>query len=339
MSEILKHFTFEFKAGRDLEIAEVEAFFDSVISCTDESVLIELLSAWNSKGSSDDELFEIAKLMRRRMKTISSEQTNVVDIVGTGGSGTKSFNVSTAAAFVIAGAGIPIAKHGNRAATNNSGSADVLTTLGINIDVTPEVTENCLNELGICFMYAPLFHKLSPALAKARRELRQPTIFNNLGPLCNPAGAQHRIIGVWSDTLVHKTARVLERLGSGRSWVVFGREGIDEIALYGQTEVADLSSEGITTRTIDSAEIGANPRNEDLPRRLSALESARIVHDILSNNRCGEDAEQLVLINAAAAIYVAGKSLDIREAYLCAEESIRSGTAIKKLTALINATN
>ena len=275
----------------------------------------ELLIRWQAKGTSEDELFGLAGLMRSRMKRIRSNADIVVDIVGTGGSRSKTFNVSTAAAFVIAGTGITVAKHGNRAATSNAGSADVLEVLGVNADISPERTEKCLRELGICFMFAPRFHSLSPTLAAVRRRLGRPTVFNNLGPLCNPAGATHQIIGVWNRDHIDLTARVLSRFGSKGSWVVHGDNGLDEIAL-GQTHVAKIEGDNIISTKITPADFGAKTYNGNAPKTSSAIESAGLIRRILENKMTADDAETLVLINAAAAIHVAGKAPDLRRTAL-----------------------
>src|SRR5688572_14970950 len=177
---ILLHYIDEFRSGFDLDPAEAETLFDAIMSSPDVDGIADLLRAWNEKGVVEEELFQFASIMRRRMKRIHSGRAPLVDIVGTGGSAVKSFNVSTAAAFVIAGAGVAVAKHGNRAATSKCGSADVLAALGIDVDVEPHVSERQLNEHGLCFMFAPRFHSLSPTLAAARRSIGAPTIFNNL---------------------------------------------------------------------------------------------------------------------------------------------------------------
>ena len=205
-ANILKHYVEEFGACRDLAGDDTQAFFDCLIAEQDEPLLGNILTSWEAKGTTEDEIFALASIMRLRMKRIESRNASVVDIVGTGGSRAKTFNVSTAAALVVAGAGVSVAKHGNRAATSSSGSADVLELLEVNADVSPETAERCLNEHGICFMFAPRFHSLSPTLAKARRAFGKPTIFNNLGPLCNPASAKHQVVGVWDENLLEKTA-------------------------------------------------------------------------------------------------------------------------------------
>jgi anthranilate phosphoribosyltransferase len=335
---MLKHYTTRFRNGHDLEPADAEALFDAIMIELDESVLVELLDSWNAKGASIDELFAFAAIMRRRMKRISSTHTKLVDVVGTGGSRGKTFNVSTAATFVIAAAGVPVAKHGNRAASSNSGSADVMSALGIDIDTAPEVAERCLNDLAICFMFAPRFHALSPVLAAARRALGRPTIFNNLGPLCNPAGAPHQLIGVWDRGMLEPTAKVLARLGTSRSWIVHGEDGLDEISLSAKTCVAEVTGERVTHFEISAEDFGIEGTGE-VPSGCSSKESAALISEILRDQRTVQAAEKLVLVNAAAAIYLAGSASTIAGAYRMAEQTIRSGAARKKLTSLAEATS
>lgn len=335
MSErLLQRYVTEFRSGNDVSPDDVENLFDALISSDDVKLIADLLAGWEEKGATDDELFLFASIMRRRMKRIDARSGNVVDIVGTGGSRVKSFNVSTAAAIVISGAGVPVAKHGNRAATSKTGSFDCLSLLGINADVEPSVTQKCFDELGICFMFAPRFHALSPTLAEARRAFAQPSIFNNLGPLCNPASAPHQVIGVSKSDLINKTANALARLGTKRSWIVHGENGLDEIALLGETPVAEITDSIIETFAITAKDFGVESVAKNLPSNCSATESANVIKEILDNKRRGDDVEKLVLINAAAAIYIAGITSDLRGAYLIAEESLRSGASMEKLTKL-----
>jgi len=331
---ILEHYLEEFRHGIDVDATEAETLFDALIGCSDENLLAETLKAWNTKGTTENEVFAFASLMRERMKRIESKHETFTDIVGTGGSGSKTFNVSTAAAFVIAGTGLPVAKHGNRAATSRSGSADVLSTLGIIVDVDPIDAECHLNKYGLCFMFAPRFHSLSPTLAAARRSLGRPTIFNNLGPLCNPASAPHTVIGVSDKHLLESTANVLVRLGEKRSWVVYGENGLDEIALKGTTLVAEIDDDEVDIFEITAADFGVYTLGKDLPSKCSAEKSAEMIVSVLSNEMKDRDAERLVLINAAAAIYVAGIATDLLDAYSVAETSIRSGSALQKLNDL-----
>lgn len=328
---ILEHYLEEFQHGLDVDAAEAETLFDALIGSGDQKLLAETLEAWNAKGTTEDEVFAFASLMRERMKRVESKHETFADIVGTGGSRSKTFNVSTAAAFVIAGAGLPVAKHGNRAATSTSGSADVLSTLGINPDIDPSESGRHLNDHNLCFMFAPRFHSLSPTLAAARRSLGRPTIFNNLGPLCNPASTPHTVIGVWDKHLLESTANVLLRLGSKRSWVVYGERGLDEIALKGTTLVAEIKDDTIDLFEISAADFGVYTLGKDLPSKCSAEESAKMIGSVLRNQMKDRDAERLVLINAAAAIYVAGFATDLTESYSLAEASIRNGSALQKL--------
>lgn len=331
---ILEHYLEEFEHGHDVDAAEAETLFDALVGSDDQQVLAATLEAWNAKGTTEDEVFAFASLMRERMKRVESTHETFTDIVGTGGSGSKTFNVSTAAAFVIAGAGLPVAKHGNRAATSSSGSADVLSTLGINVDIDPSESQRHLNDHGLCFMFAPRFHSLSPTLAAARRSLGRPTIFNNLGPLCNPASAPHTVIGVWDKHLLETTANVLAKLGAKRSWVVYGENGLDEIALKGSTLVAEIGDDMVELFEITAADFGVYALGNDLPSKCSAEESAKMIESILKNDMKDRDPERLVLINAAAAIRVAGVATNLSEAYSIAETSVRNGSAHQKLNDL-----
>lgn len=333
---ILEHYLDQFQSGFDVDPAEAEVLFDALISGENQLLLTRVLLAWDEKGTTEDELFAFASIMRGRMKRINSVHETFVDAVGTGGCRSKTFNVSTAAAFVIAGAGLPVAKHGNRAATSRSGSSDVLGALGINVDIDPSISETNLNTHGLCFMFAPRFHSLSPTLAAARRAVGHPTIFNNLGPLCNPAAAPHHVIGVWDKHLLESTARVLSRLGAKRSWVAYGENGLDEIALKGNTLVAEVDGEKVDIFEITAADFGISTNARDLPSACSVDESCDVINSILNNDLNCRDAEMLVLINAAAAIYVAGNADSLPDAYGLAEESVRSGDALEKLFLMRN---
>lgn len=327
-----------FQNGEHLSEHDAEGFFDSLLAEENEDLLARILIAWNAKGVIEDELFFLASIMRQRATKVTSKHTNFVDAVGTGGSLAKTFNVSTAAAFVIAGAGVPVAKHGNRAATSNSGSADVLGELGVNPSVNASIAGECLNTLGICFMFAPNFHKLSPVLGKIRRELGVPTIFNNLGPLCNPASAPHQIIGVWHEELVEKTANVLARLGTKRSWVVHGEDGLDEITLAGKTQVAEIEGNRIRHFEISPNDFGIDAEPLGPAKRTTPRASADLIRSTLRGTG-GTAATNLVLINAAAPIYLAGKANNLAEGIKYAKASIESGAALRKLDELIAATN
>lgn len=334
MANSLEKFLEILSAGRDLSESEAVEFFTTLQTETEnESLIAAALLALEAKGSTGDELYAMAKLMRSRAVKVNSNHETFVDIVGTGGSSAKIFNVSTAAAFVIAGADLPVAKHGNRAATSNCGSADVLSSLGVNPAVDGRAAEKCLNEIGICFMFAPNFHALSPILGKVRRKLGVPTIFNNLGPLCNPANAPHQIIGVWNRDLVEKMARVLAKLGTTKSWIVHGSDGLDEITLNGNTSVAEISGDKVEIFEISPADFGLENAAFSFSK-CSPTDSAKIISDILHGDPVDENARNIVLINAAAAIYIAGKANDLRDAFSTAKESLESGEALAKLESL-----
>lgn len=327
----LENFQKILSSGKDLSESEAVEFFIALQTETaNESLIAAALLAFEAKGATIDEIFAMARLMRNRAVKVNSTHEIFVDIVGTGGSKAKIFNVSTAAAFVIAGAEIPVAKHGNRAATSGSGSADVLSEIGVNPAIEAAIAEKCLNEIGICFMFAPNFHALSPVLGKVRRELSVPTIFNNLGPLCNPANAPHQILGVYRRDLVEKTAEVLARLGTKKSWIVHGSDGLDEITLNGTTFVAEIADGKVKTFEISPADFGLKNTTFNFAG-CSATESAKIILDVLNNEAADENARNIVLINAAAAIYIAGKASDLRDAFDIAEASLRNGKALEKL--------
>lgn len=329
----------EFLSGRHLDADAAEQFLDSLMVETDEPLLADIFRLWNDKGIVENEIYLIARIMRDRCTKVNSQHETFVDIVGTGGSKSKTFNVSTAAAFVVAGAEIPVAKHGNKAATSNSGSADVLSALGIEPAVDAAIAERCLNEIGICFMFAPNFHRLSPTLGKVRRGLGFPTIFNCVGPLCNPANAPHQLIGVWSDELVPKMANALARLGTEKSWVVHGSDGLDEITLNGPTKVAEVSDGSVKLFEVSPDDFGLPAFNFSDVRTGNAEESSALIMDVLSGKSGNKTAVNLVAINAAAAMCAVSNETDLPGAYSNAMRSINSGAAQDTLDRLIEMTN
>ena len=333
---ILNKYVETFRSHRDLDKADAESFLDALIEETDEVLLADVFRAWNEKDIAEEEIYEIARIMRSRCTRVATKHETFVDIVGTGGSRSKTFNVSTAAAFVAAGAGVPVAKHGNKAATSNSGSADVLSALGIEPSVDAETAGRCLDDIGICFMFAPNFHRLSPTLAKVRRGLGFPTIFNCVGPLCNPAGAPHQLVGVWTDELVPRMARALARLGTKRSWVVHGSGGLDEISLNGSTLVAEV--DGGSVRTFELL-VPNNSYASNGIHAGSAQQSAELIRSVLEGVHQGKAAEAIVVTNAAAALYLSGTTSNIDDGYRIAAEAIQSGTALEKLNQLASAVN
>ncbi|MFL6229157.1 MAG: anthranilate phosphoribosyltransferase [Pyrinomonadaceae bacterium] len=328
--------------GEDLSREESGALLDSLIDGTATDAQIgSALVALAMKGETVEELAGMATAMRARASRINARHTCFIDTAGTGSSRAKTFNVSTAAAFVIAGAGLAVAKHGSRAATSRSGSADVLAALGVNVSATSAVSAACLDAHGVCFMFAPLYHAATARVAGVRRELGVHTTFNLLGPLTNPAGAPRQIIGVWHESLVEKLARTLAALGTERAWVVHGEDGLDEVTVAGKTLVGEArGGEGGGVRLFEIA-----PEDFDLPREPleglrggDAEENARIIRAVLAGER-RDAARSLVVANAGAALYVGGAAEDTRAAARLASESIDSGAALEKLERLIEATN
>ena len=334
MSNILHHYVAEFGKKIDLKAADTEEFFDALIGGSDEELIASVFLGWNDKGIAEDEIFNVASLLRQRCRNITSHRKDLVDIVGTGGSKAKTFNVSTAAAFTIAGHGIPVAKHGNKAATSSSGSADVLAELNVDAAALPEISERNLHDFGICFMFAPNHHRLSPTLGKVRRGPGFPTIYNCVGPLCNPANTPFQIIGVWDREIMAKMANALARLGTKKSWMVHGRDGLDEITLAGKTYVVEVDGKNVREFEITPSDFGVNAASTDHFRVSSPTESAKMIENILSGNALNKPVQDIVTVNAAAAIFISGNANDLKDAVGLARESIRSGKAAAKLDAL-----
>lgn len=337
MTSILGKYIGRFKIGGSVEPADAEAVLDAMITETDGSVLAEVLSEWNKKGIEEEEIYSFAKIMRERMTKVNARHENFVDIVGTGGSLAKTFNVSTAASFIVAGARVPVAKHGNKAATSNSGSSDVLSELGIDPSVDPSTAERCLNEIGICFMFAPNYHRLSPTLGNVRRRLGFPTIFNCVGPLCNPASAPHQLIGVWERDLVSKIGNALARLGTKKSWIVYGEGGLDEISISGPTVVAEIENKTVRNFEISPEHFGLEASPTDHLRSNDANHSSKTILKVLLGSPHLRSAEDIVLINASAAMHIAGSGDSLADAVSIAKESLRSGNAHRKLEELAKA--
>ncbi|CAN5710234.1 anthranilate phosphoribosyltransferase [soil metagenome] len=328
--------------GQDLSRADAAALLGAALDeqATDAQIAAAL-AVLAVKGETVDELTGMAEAMRERAVRITSRHENFIDTAGTGSSYAKTFNVSTAAAFVCAGAGLPVAKHGSRAATSRSGSADVLTELGVNVQVAPEVSELCLNEIGICFLFAPLYHQATKRVADIRRQLGVHTTFNLLGPLTNPAGAPRQIIGVWNRALLEPLAHTLLALGRTRAWVLHGSDGLDEVTTAGETYVAEVADGEVRLRQISPDDFGVPVISTlDELRGGSAADNAAIIRAVFTGARDGklDAARDLITVNAAAAIYVGGVAANLREAADRARESIASGAALGKLQALIERT-
>jgi anthranilate synthase component 1 len=339
----LRDLTLRLMRGENLSRGEAANFLRCLLNprATDAQIAAALTSL-SLKGETFDELAGMAEAMRNRALPLRSRHVRFVDTAGTGSSAAKTFNISTAAAFVIAGAGLPVAKHGSRAATSRCGSADVLQALGVNTVAPLEIVERCLNEHEICFMFAPLFHAATARVAHVRRELGIHTAFNLLGPLTNPARAPFQILGVCQFSLLERVASALARLGVEKAWVVHGADGLDEITIADKTYVAACSSTGdVETFTVSSEDFGLERQRFDGFRPEGPQEAAQLIRAILRGDKtkATSAARDLVIINAAAALYLAGVAPHLRHAAILARESIDSGRAASRLDALVRETN
>ena len=297
------------------------------------------ITALRMKGETIEEISGAAMVMREKATRIATgvavdKGEILVDTCGTGGDSSGTFNVSTATAFVVAAAGIPVAKHGNRSVSSQCGSADVLEALGVNLNLTPEQVGACVKEAGIGFLFAPMLHGAMKYAIGPRREIGIRTIFNVLGPLTNPAGANVQLLGVYSPDLCEKLARVLGRLGSLRALVVCGAGNVDELTVTGDTEVAELSDGEVRTYTVCPEDMGLNrSRLVDLKGGDTPEESARILRDILSGAE--GPRRSMLLLNSGAALYIAGKAPGLKTGVELAARILDSGAALAKLEALV----
>jgi anthranilate phosphoribosyltransferase len=289
------------------------------------------LVALRLKGETVEEITGAAAVMRARVDPVRVDREVFVDTCGTGGDGRHTFNISTAAAFVVAGAGVCVAKHGNRAVSSRSGSADVLAALGVNVEASKEVVERCIAEAGIGFLFAPRLHPAFKAIAGVRRELGVRTVFNLLGPLANPAGARHQVMGVYEPRWVPIIGGVLAALGAAHAFVVHG-EGLDEIAVTGMTHVCEVKGGGTERYSMLPEDLGLQRHPLEALLGGDAAQNARILTDVLA----GQDGapRDAVLANAAAALVAAGAADSLRRGVQVAAESIDRGAAREKLTRL-----
>ena len=325
--------------GKDLTRMEAEEIMAEIMSGkATEAQIASFLTALRMKGETIEEITAFASVMRKFCYQIHPKVTGtLVDIVGTGGDRIKTFNISTIAAFVVAGAGIAVAKHGNRSVTSRCGSADVLEALGFNLKMPPALVEKSIKEIGIGFMFAPNFH---PAMGYAlipRREIGIRTVFNILGPLTNPADAKAQLSGVYDEELTEPFAHVLKNLGLERAMVVHGLDGLDEISTIGRTKITSLAQHEVSTTYIDPKDLGFNKVNKSSLEVTTPSESAEIVFKILNGHECDleKPKRDIVLANAAAAIFLANKSESLTVAIDVARGSIENGSAYKKLKSLI----
>ena len=299
----------------------------------DSATIAGFLAALAVRGETSDHLVGAARAMRKKMKRIQTPPGVVVDTCGTGGDGADTFNISTTAAFVVAGAGILVAKHGNRAVSSKCGSADVLEALGVRLDIDPEDVEEALHHCGIGFLFAPNFHGAVRHAGPARKALGVRTLFNAVGPLANPASASCQVIGVFRPDLTEAACMALKRLGSKRALVVHGHDGLDELSVCEKTRVTELRDGTITTRDLDPTEFfGTLATPSDL-KGGDAETNAAITRAVLSGETGAR--RDIILLNAGAAIFVSGKAASIADGIRMAEKSIDSGRALSTLEALI----
>lgn len=286
------------------------------------------VTALRLKGETVEEIAGMAKTMRSKALRVTVAEP-VIDVVGTGGDGMNTFNISTAAAFVVAGAGLKVAKHGNRAASSMCGAADVLEALGVKFDLGAEQVQKCVEEVGIGFMFAPAFHPAMKYAAAPRREIGVRTVFNIIGPLTNPAGAQNYLLGVADSSLVEKLAMVLQNLGCDRALVVHGEDGLDEITLTGKSRVCELKDGKINSYTVGPEDFGLSRASPDDLKGGTADENAALLRGVLGGD--SGPRRDIVLMNAAAAMVAGNKAKSLEEGLKMAEEAIDKGQALDKL--------
>ncbi|MEH6455290.1 MAG: anthranilate phosphoribosyltransferase [Cocleimonas sp.] len=289
------------------------------------------------KGETVDEITAAATVMRSLATPVELDKANLVEIVGTGGDGSSTFNISTASCFVVAAAGGRVAKHGNRSVSSKSGAADLLETAGVNLDITADQVKTCVEDIGVGFMFAPKHHSAMKHAIGPRKEMGVRTIFNVLGPLTNPAGTPNQVLGVYSKELVRPLAEVLNKLGANHVMVVHGNDGMDEISISASTSVAELRNGEITEYTIQPEDFGMQQYSIATIRVNDATESLDMVTSVLNND--DSPARDIVMLNAGAAIYVAGLTASHQAGVERAKEILASGAAKEKMLELINITN
>jgi anthranilate phosphoribosyltransferase len=320
---------------QDLTIEEAEAAMDEIMGGAATPAQIGgYLMALRVKGETIDEITGSAKAMRRAANHPPAINGDLIDTCGTGGDGSGTFNISTTVAFVVAGAGLPVAKHGNRAMSSKSGSGDVLAALGVNLNLTPEQVGECITESGIGFLFAPSFHPAMKHAGPVRKELGVRTIFNILGPLTNPAGARRQLLGVFAPDLTEVMANVLCQLGGEAAFVVHGDGGLDELTTSGPNRVSELRDGQVRTYTLDAQSLGFKPATAADLAGGEPQHNAEITQNILSG-KITDAKRDIVLLNTAAALVAGGKAKDLKEGIVLAANSIDSGAALSKLNALV----
>ncbi|QDU55952.1 anthranilate phosphoribosyltransferase [Aeoliella mucimassa] len=319
--------------GIDLTEDQMHTAMDLMMqgACTDEEIGL-LLSGLAAKGETVDEVVGAATAMRQHMTTIRTARTGLLDTCGTGGGSSQTFNISTTAAIVAAAAGVPVAKHGNRSVTSRSGSADVLAALGVNLDASREQVEACLDQLGLCFCFAPLAHPAMRHVAPVRRQLGIRTIFNVLGPLANPAAAEYQLLGAGRGELTELLAAAMQRLGTACTLVVHGHDGMGDVSCSGPTEVLRVTPDSMDAFTWTPADFGLTTSPVEALSIDTPDESAALVRRLLDGEQ--GPPRDVVILNAAAGLIAAGKADQPADAAKLAAEAIDSGAAARLLTQL-----
>lgn len=335
----LKGILAKLSEGKDL--TKEEAMYTQNMILTGQATEAQIaciLTALKMKGETLDEITGFAAVLRDKANTISPDVDNYVDLVGTGGDCTYSFNISTTSAFVVAASGLPVAKHGNRSISSKSGAGDVLEALGVNIAADPDVVKKCVEEVGIGFMFAPHFNPAMKYVGKVRKDLGFRTIFNILGPLSNPSRAKAMVVGVYTSKLTDVIAKAMMNIGVERAFVVSGCDNMDEITLTGSTTISEIKDGRVNTFTVTPEQFGFKRCGLDELQGGDGTVNAGITKDILSGKEKGAKRD-IVLLNAGATLYVGGMADSIQAGIRLAQETIYSGKALKTLEALVNASN
>ena len=335
---MIKEAIIKLSKKQDLAYAEAEAVMDEIMSGQATPVQMSAyLTALALKGETIDEITASAAGMRAHCIKLL-HNLDVLEIVGTGGDGSNSFNISTTSSLVIAAGGVPVAKHGNRAASSKSGAADVLETLGVKITLTPERSAEILKKINICFLFAQNYHIAMKYVAPIRKELGIRTVFNILGPLSNPAGANMELMGVYDQSLVEPLAQVMANLGVNRGMVVYGQDSLDEISMCAPTSVCEIRDGKFTSYEITPEQFGYERCEKGALTGGTPAENAEITKAILKGEEKGPK-RQAVCLNAGTALYIAGKAASIEEGVKLAESLIDSGAVLKKLEEFVEETN
>ena len=335
---MIKEAIIKLSKKQDLTYAEAETVMDEIMSGQATPVQMSAyLTALSLKGETIDEITASAAGMRAHCIKLLHDM-DVLEIVGTGGDGSNSFNISTTSSLVIAAGGVPVAKHGNRAASSKSGAADVLEALGVKITLTPERSAEILKKINICFLFAQNYHIAMKYVAPIRKELGIRTVFNILGPLSNPAGANMELMGVYDQALVEPLAQVMANLGVNRGMVVYGQDSLDEISMCAPTSVCEIKDGKFTSYEITPEQFGYEKCEKGALTGGTPAENAEITKAILKGEERGPK-RQAVCLNAGAALYIAGKAASMEEGVKLAEFLIDNGAALKKLEEFVEETN